>query len=63
MSDSKLNRRNFIKNASLAPGGILLYPEAHGSMFIVEKTETDVNRKTLGGVGFVFLRGENSGFD
>ncbi len=46
----------------LAPEGILVYPEAHGSMYILKQTATGVDKQTLGGVGFVFLRGVNSGF-
>lgn len=46
----------------LKPDGILLYPEAQGQMFLVRKTASGLERRTLGGVGFVLLRGENSGF-
>lgn len=49
--------------AQLKPDGILLYPEAHGQMFLVRKTPVGIERAALGGVGFVFLRGENCGFD
>lgn len=47
----------------LKPGGILLYPEAFGQMHFVKKTPRGAERQDLGGVGFVYLRGENSGFD
>jgi protein-L-isoaspartate(D-aspartate) O-methyltransferase len=46
----------------LKPGGILIYPESYGSMFIVKKTRSGPHRAAVGGVGFVFLKGENSGY-
>ena len=42
--------------------GILLYPESFGSMFLVRKTKKGTVKKELPGVGFVALRGENSGY-
>jgi len=47
----------------LKHGGILLYPEAYGQMHFLKKTPAGIERRTLGGVGFVHLKGENSGFD
>lgn len=47
----------------LKPEGILLYPEAHGAMHMIRKTPAGLDKQALGGVGFVFLQGDNSGFD
>lgn len=47
----------------LADEGIMIYPEAYGSMFMVRKTGRGVARREMPGVGFVHLQGENSGFD
>lgn len=47
----------------LSNNGILIYPEAYGSMFVVSKTAEGVKRREMPGVGFVQLQGENSGFD
>jgi protein-L-isoaspartate(D-aspartate) O-methyltransferase len=49
--------------AQLSDGGILLYPEAFGSMFLARKTRSGFEKRQMHGVGFVFLRGKNSGFD
>jgi protein-L-isoaspartate(D-aspartate) O-methyltransferase len=46
----------------LSDGGILLYPEAYGSMFLIKKNGDSITRREYHGVGFVFLRGSNSGF-
>jgi protein-L-isoaspartate(D-aspartate) O-methyltransferase len=46
----------------LAQDGILLYPEAYGSLFLVRKTKRGLERRTMEGVAFVFLKGENSGY-
>jgi protein-L-isoaspartate(D-aspartate) O-methyltransferase len=43
--------------------GILIYPESYGSIFIVRKTPNGIHREAVGGVGFVYLRGKNSGYD
>jgi len=48
--------------AQLRQNGILLYPEAHGAMFYVKNTPGEPERQSMGGVGFVFLRGKNAGF-
>ncbi|MFC1474471.1 protein-L-isoaspartate O-methyltransferase [bacterium] len=47
----------------LKPGGILLYPEAYGQMHFVKKTKRGPESQILGSVGFVHLKGDNSGFD
>lgn len=44
-------------------GGIFLYPEAFGSLFLLKKTPGGIKRSDMRGVGFVYLRGKNSGFD
>jgi len=46
----------------LAPGGILLYPEAHGQLYLLKKTPGGVEKQETGMVGFVFLKGRNSGY-
>jgi len=48
--------------SQLSPGGILLYPESYGSMFLVKKTPRGNVRNILDGVSFVFLKGKNSGY-
>lgn len=48
--------------SQLAPDGILLFPEAHGSMFLIRKTKRGLDRRVMDGVSFVFLRGKNSGY-
>lgn len=58
--------RNFTRHHlvdQLAPGGILLYPEAYGDMHLVRKTPHGVSARSMHGVGFVQLRGEKGGFD
>jgi protein-L-isoaspartate(D-aspartate) O-methyltransferase len=46
----------------LTNGGILLYPESHGSMYLIKKTKRGLERNIMGGVAFVFLKGRNSGY-
>jgi len=46
----------------LSQNGILLYPEAHGSMFLVSKSKRGLERRVMDGVSFVFLKGVNSGY-
>lgn len=47
----------------LVVGGIFLYPEAFGSLYLLKKTPAGIKRNDMRGVGFVYLRGKNSGFD
>jgi len=47
----------------LTENGKLLYPEAFGSLFLIEKTRSGERKAEFKGVGFVYLRGANSGFD
>lgn len=46
----------------LTGNGILLYPESHGSMFLLKKNGLHIDRNIMGGVAFVFLKGKNSGY-
>jgi protein-L-isoaspartate(D-aspartate) O-methyltransferase len=46
----------------LTDDGILLYPESYGSMFLLRKTKHGITKQEMRGVGFVVLRGRNSGF-
>jgi len=46
----------------LVIGGSLVYPEAFGSLFHLKKTPAGIRRIELKGVGFVYLKGKNSGF-
>lgn len=52
-----------ILTKQLKGGGILIYPESYGAMHIARKGPKGTHRESVGGVGFVFLRGENSGYD
>lgn len=47
----------------LNKGGLLLYPESFGSLFLHEKSGRKKRPDEFKGVGFVCLRGRNSGFD
>lgn len=47
----------------LKDGGLLLYPEAFGSLFLHEKSGAKKKPEEFRGVGFVCLRGKHSGFD
>jgi protein-L-isoaspartate(D-aspartate) O-methyltransferase len=47
----------------LSLGGLMLYPEAFGSMFLLRKSPAGIQRREMKGVGFVYLRGKNSGYD
>ena len=49
--------------AQLADNGIILYPEAYGSMFLTRKSGQKEITQEMRGVGFVHLQGDNSGFD
>jgi protein-L-isoaspartate(D-aspartate) O-methyltransferase len=48
--------------SQLASDGILLYPESHGSMFLIRNTKRGLDRRVMDGVSFVFLKGKNSGY-
>jgi protein-L-isoaspartate(D-aspartate) O-methyltransferase len=48
--------------SQLSNNGILLYPEAHGSMFLISKSKHGLDRRVMDGVSFVFLKGKNSGY-
>lgn len=47
----------------LKPGGLLLYPESFGSLYLYEKQGAKEKMTEFKSVGFVALRGENCGFD
>ncbi|MFH1537430.1 MAG: protein-L-isoaspartate O-methyltransferase [bacterium] len=47
----------------LKDGGLLLYPEAFGSLFLHEKSAGKKKPEEFRGVGFVCLRGRNGGYD
>ena len=44
----------------LANGGILLYPENYGNIYLIKKNNGDISKSTYYGVSFVSLRGRNS---
>ncbi|MEW6202701.1 MAG: hypothetical protein AB1546_12035, partial [bacterium] len=55
--------KSYILLDQLKENGKLLYPEAFGSLFLIEKTPSGEKKYEFKGVGFVYLRGANSGFD
>ena len=44
----------------LTNGGILLYPENYGNIYLIKKNNGDISKSTYYGVSFVSLRGRNS---